>query len=279
MIDEKTTAVITYVDGNYEENLENDFIYTLRERASYQGKIIVVDYGVEAEVRERISKKFDVDFHVCKKDMSVCALRYRDIPEIIDSLDESITNILVIDGGDVWFQKSIHELFEITKQRIGCVEEKMIFGEDEWVEKCMKNLDIKDRNRILSLAMGRHVKNSGMVCGPRHEVSKLIRNVCNDIYESGIEYFGIDQLFFNYEFLKIEDEEGVILDIDYNFVLITNKEAYYVEEDDVYCKKNNKLITVVHNAGGAWRMLKRPFQNKHTDVEQYILENVKCITH
>lgn len=278
MINDANTAVVTYVDGNYEENLENDFVYTLRKKALYQGKIIVVDYGVEDDVRVRISKKYDVEFYQCRKDMSVCAQRYRDIPDIIDAQDASITHVLVIDGGDVWFQRSIMELFESTISRIGCVEERMIFGEDEWVEKCMKNLDDKDKDRILSLAKGRHVKNSGMVCGPRNEVSKLIRNVGQDIYESGIEYFGIDQLFFNYEFLKIEEEKGVILDIDYNFVLITNKEAYYLEKDYVYRKMNDKLITIVHNAGGAWRMLKRPFQNKYSDDEQYIIENVKCIT-
>lgn len=76
--------------------------------------------------------------------------------------------------------------------------------------------------------------------------------------------------------MKLDVEMRTLLDNEFNFVLITNKEGYYIKEEDIY-REDNKLVTIVHNAGGAWRLIKRSFVNKKSDYEQYILENVKHI--
>lgn len=35
------------------------------------------------------------------------------------------------------------------------------------------------------------------------------------------------------------------------------------------CDKMEKGVTVVHNAGANWRVLKRPFENKNVNEQQY----------
>lgn len=273
---DENTMVITYIDENYEENLENDFVATLRRKANYKGKIVVLDYGVSEDVVTRVSSAYDVEFVRCKKDISVFSQRYRDIPAVINAQDESITHVMVIDGGDIWFQKDIMPIFRATVDKVGCVEESVIMGENEWTDKCLFNLSKETQEEILKYCKGKHVKNSGMVAGPRELIEKIIKNIYYDIYNSGIEYFGIDQLFFNYQYMKLDVEMRTLLDNEFNFVLITNKEGYYIKEEDIY-REDNKLVTIVHNAGGAWRLIKRSFVNKKSDYEQYILENVKHI--
>lgn len=276
VLNENNTIVITYCDGNYEENLEIDFVPSLRNRAGYKGRILVLDYGICNEVVSRLNKIFGVEFIHCRKFMPVYTQRYWDIPKAIDSLDDSVTNVMIIDGGDIWFQNSIMPIFDATIDKVGCVEEPEIFDMHEWTKKCMMNFDEDLRKLITDCCRGQHVKNSGMVSGPRELVSKLIYAVYQDIYNTGIEFFGIDQLFFNYRFMKMDSNLRTILDKEFNFVLVTNKDDFHVVNDDIY-SSNNKLVTVVHNAGGAWRLLGRPFKNKKADYDQYVLENVKKI--
>ncbi|MCL2050387.1 MAG: hypothetical protein FWG91_01450 [Lachnospiraceae bacterium] len=271
------TAIITYADNNCEENLEKDFLYSLRNKANYCGKIIILDYGISLKAIKKIKELYNVKVVQCKKDMPVFTQRYRDLPIAIEALDEAITHILLIDGGDIWFQGSIDGLFRDTIDKIGCVEEESIFDKDAWTAKSLSYLSKKEQSKIYRLTKDEHVKNSGMVCGPREYVSQLIKRIYAGILISGINYFGIDQLFFNYEFMKIKKEKRIILDNDYNFVIVTNQNDYYIENSIIYRKNDNKRITVVHNAGGAWRVLERPFANRNIDKDQYIIENVKII--
>ena len=81
----------------------------------------------------------------------------------------------------------------------------------------------------------------------------------------------------NYEFHNKKKKKKAILDTQYNYVLITNKEGFLIKDDVIIRKEDNLAVTVVHNAGGAWRLLSRPFVNKYIDNDQYILENVTLI--
>lgn len=271
---EEKTMLLTYIDENYEENLEFDFLKTLRDRANYQGKIVVINYGIEKKTVDRIKKEYSIEIIERSKDYAVFSQRYRDIPDVINVQNNKIQNILLIDGGDVWFQKSLDPIFALTQEKIGCIEEMAVMGTNEWTEKCLSNLSKKTQEEIKKYCTGYHIKNSGMIAGPRDKIVQLIKNVYNDICKEGIEYFGIDQLFFNYEFMKLKMKDRVILDNEYNFVLVTNKDGYEVVDDMVYRKSDGEKVTVVHNAGGAWRMLKRPFINKKINYDQYILEKV-----
>lgn len=276
-LEQENTMIITYIDENYEENLEFDFLESLRKRAKYKGKILVMDYGLSEDIVKKLSKQYDVIFERCKKDLAVFSQRYRDIPKAIEKYCNNIKSIMLIDGGDIWFQKDIMPIFERTQNKVGCVAEEIVIGIDEWTAKCMANLSTNIQSIIMLKCHGTHVKNSGMIAGPKEKIHKLIKDIYKDICNSGIEYFGIDQIMFNYEFAMLKEDEKIVLDNQFNYVLVTNKEGYYISDNNIYKKNDDTLVAVVHNAGGAWRMLKRPFSNKNTNYEQYVLENVTKI--
>ena len=272
MINEKNTAIITCIDNNYERNLADDFLESLRNIALYNGKVIVVDYGINKEYKNRIKENYDVEIYEYEKVMPVFVLRYRHIPEIIRGLPDNITNILIIDGGDVWFQKSIMPIFELTKEKIGCVEESIAFNknnrENKWASMPIDILSDSIYNKIKEYINEKTVKNAGMVCGPKNQILNVFVNIYEDIKESGIECFGLSQLFFNYEFNKLNEEQKVLLESKYNYVLVTNKDKYKIKDNKFY-DESNTLITVVHNAGGKWRVIKERNESKNDVDEQY----------
>ena len=268
MIDERKTAIITYIDENYMENLERDFLYTLFNRAKYQGKVIVLNYGMDHTGIEELEKRYNVSLVKCEKIMPVFSNRYIDIPKAIDSLDESITQVALMDGGDIWFQDSITDIFEKTINGIGCVEEERIIGEDDFTEYCLNKLNAVEKSRLDKVLGGRCVKNSGVICGPRDMVKETVLDVAQNMLNHGTEFFGIDQLYFNFNWYQLDGDNRVRLDELYNYVLVSNQGKYKIMGEDVYTD-NNVLVKVVHNAGANWRMLNRPFKNAHVNEEQY----------
>lgn len=274
-MEDVNTAVITCIDENYEENLEMDFLETLRNVALYKGEIIVIDYGMSNTRKERIQVKYNVKVYSLKKTMSVFALRNRDIPIVIDKLSENISNVMIIDGGDVWFQKPITPIFEHTKTKVGCVEETIFFGQHEWTMEGLANLNENLSKSILDVTNGKPILNAGMVCGPKTIVNTLIKSLYNHILSAGIEFFGIDQLFFNYELYKMNNNI-VKLHHEFNFVIITHKGEFHEIDGKIYDKDMNK-VTVAHNAGGVDRLINKQYKNVHLDESQYTVKNVRLI--
>lgn len=275
MIDENNCAVITSIDENFEENIEKDFLETLRKIAFYKGKIIIIDYGMSYDTKERIKLEYNVDIYTFEKTMPVFVLRNRDIPKVIDSLPQTVTNIMVIDGGDVWFQRPITPIFEKTKDKLGCVAEPEIFGQSKWLTQCLNSLSNSDSKKILEVTNGKCLKNAGMICGPRNLMIEITDAIFIDTVKTGIEFFGIDQLFFNYEFSKIKNKT-VILEDEFNYVIVTHKDEFSLQNGQVF-DKNLKQVTVVHNAGGNWRILKRPYGKIFEDEPQYYPDIIRPI--
>ena len=269
------TAVIPCIDENYEENLEMDFLETLRNVALYKGEIIVIDYGMSNTRKERIQVKYNVKVYSFKKTMSVFALRNRDIPFAIDNLSEDISNVMIVDSGDIWFQKPITPIFEKTKDKIGCVEETIFFGQHEWTMEGLANLNENLSKSILDITNGKPIMNAGMVCGPKAIIKNLIKSIYNHILSAGIEFFGIDQLFFNYELYKI-NANIVKLHHEFNFVIITHKDEFYLIDGKIYDKDMNQ-VTVAHNAGGVDRIINKQYNNTLLDESQYTVKNVRLI--
>lgn len=276
MFNEKNTAVITYVDNNYEMNLLNDFLCTLRNVANYKGKVVVLDYGINTEVRRNIENEYGVDVISFEKEYPVFSIRNKHIPLVINELPENILSVMVIDGGDIWFQSPIKDIFEITYSSIGYVEETIKFGNNEWTEKCLDALEEKERKRVLEKVGGTFVKNSGMVCGPRKLVAELLNNIYVDMCNSGREFFGVDQIYFNYELCdKFQSKSMLISDI-YNYVLVTHQNEYAYIEGKFY-KKTGESISIVHNAGGKWRVFSKDYNKENIDEEQYSLNRINYL--
>lgn len=275
MIDEKNTTVITYIDNNFEENLEKDFLYTLREVALYKGQIIVLDYGMSTKKKDMISEKYNVKIHTFEKNMPVFTLRNRDIPTVIEGLRDEITNVMVIDGGDVWFQKPITQIFKITKDKMGFITEPIDLKVQEWVSECLNNM--LDINPTIDFNIKEdNLKNSGMICGPKKDILEITRAVYTDTIDAGKEFFGIDQLFFNYEINKIDKSKIVCLDDEFNYVIIAHKNEFTIKHGKVFDKDLN-LVTVVHNNGGVSRVINRPHTKKISDESIYISTNIRTI--
>ncbi len=273
----QSTAIITSIDRNYEENLELDFLESLFRKAKYDGKVIVLDYGMSREGIKRIKDKFDVEIHKVEKKLSVFSARYFHIPGIIESLDEDITQVMVVDGGDVWFQKDVVQIFELTRNCIGVVAEDRIIGLDEWTDRGMENLSNEMRISLLSELEGKTVINAGVVCGDRVLMGQMYKKIYDGICRCGLEYFGIDQLILNLEWYRLEKERRKLMECVYNYVLVSHAEEEYVVKDDMIYLDSGEIVTVVHNAGGNWRKLKRPFENRYVNEKQYYLENITKI--
>lgn len=274
MINEENTAVITYIDANYQENLEYDFLPSLRKTAGYRGRIIIIDYGIDSDRAIRLKEKYGVEIRRYAKDISMFSIRYRHIAEIAESLDEYITTILITDSGDIWYQDSISRIFELSENAISCVQEDRVIGEDEWTGKCINNIPAKYKTEFLHVTGGSRVKNSGVICGNRNIIIPMFKRIYMDIINCGVEFFGIDQLYFNYEWCRLNNVKKVILDEIFNYVLVSHKDEYVISENDEVVSVQKGRVTVVHNAGGNWRALKRPFANQSENYEQYVIENV-----
>lgn len=268
MIDEKKTAIITYIDNYFIENLEFDFLKSLYEKASYKGKVIIMNYGMAVADKERILNKYNVIIIDYKKVMPVFSNRYFDIPKLINELDSDIKHIMLVDCGDVWFQTSLTPLFKECEDKIGSVEEKRPIGNDEFTKYCLDNLDDKERIRIGQGLVGKNIINSGMICGPRELVRSIISRVSEGMRINNTCYFGVDQVYYDSEWYALADNLKVYLDEKYNYVLISNTGRYSIKDDIIY-DENEKIVTVVHNAGANWRVLKRPFTNKNINEQQY----------
>lgn len=277
MTDEVNTAIITCIDQNFEENLEFDFLETLYHQAQYSGEVIVLDYGMSAEAAKRIKEKFPVTVYQCEKELSVFSVRFKHIPEVIASLSEEITQVMVADGGDLWFQNTVEPMFTLTKQRIGVIAENRIIGNDEWTDSGIHNLQEDVKTKILRVLQGKFLVNAGVVCGDRKKIADIYKKVYEDIWDCGMDYFGVDQLFLNYEWYQLQDSERVTLECKYNYVLVSHAEDEYEIKDNIVYDKTGELITIVHNAGGNWRKIKRPFANKFINEKQYHVSNVNKI--
>ena len=276
MVNEQNTAIITYVDRNNEENLERDFLCSLFIVAKYVGRVVVLDYGISADVKQRIMKKYPVELVDCKVETDIFVDRYKDIVSVVKNLEENISVVITMDSGDIWFQSSLSPFFDVNPGEIGTVQEMRIWDKDEWALKCLNNLSDSDKKRMLDTLSGTYVRNSGVIIGDRDAMLQLARNVYNDILVCGYSFFGIDQIFVNYEITKLNEEKRRSLSELLNYVLVSNVNDFKIIDGTVY-RKNGERIVVVHNAGGNWRVLERPFENKWSNPDQYTIENVRRI--
>lgn len=273
-------VVITYMDKNYEENLYYDFLPTFRLKAGLGCEIIVLDYGMSDSAVEKVKAFDNVTIVKCLNDASVFTVRYRDIANMLLNMDGNV-NIIVMDSADIWFQDSIADMVnkkysKDERQYISCVRENRIFGDDEWIDKCMANLSQDMYSSVTEAVNGNYVNNSGVIVGKAKSLSSIFQAVYKDICDNGYEFFGIDQIMLNYELYSSRNHDVVRCELpdEYNYVLVSHKNEYFVDEKEVVRRKDGRIINVVHNAGGNWRELTRPFKNKYCNSEQYVIENL-----
>ena len=256
------TAIITYIDDNVSENFEKDFLYTLRDIAKYNGKVYVIYYGKNKRFIEKIKRKYRVNVIPAIKRLKVSNQRNMEIVNVIDNLPKDISNIMCIDGGDVWFQNPIDGIFELTENSYGFVEENENENADDRFNLfCINQIkDKKLRNFFFKKAKGFKLVNSGMIVGRKDRVRNILKNIAELTQKINQNFFALDQVIFNY-FVR-EDGRGIIIPRKYNYSLITNTNQFIIK-NSLFYDENNELIVIVHNSGSVSRL----FPNGRRDIK------------
>jgi hypothetical protein len=268
MLKKESTAILTCMDLNFECNFINDFLKTLRQIAGYKGKIITLDYGMSIEAINRIKNEDEnVEIIKCSKDRHIFSVRFRDMPKIIDSLPDEITHVMSIDGGDVWFQEPVDEVFELCKDRIGYIEEYYL-GNNWWNRQILNLLSLEEVEKLSKNFRGTRQKNAGMICGPKEIISRVSSLIGQYVLNNGMDFFGLDQLYFNYIINNMAEYEKIPLPPKYNYVLIDNTQKFTIENGLIY-DENHELMTVIHDAGGHTGRIMRKTYREGFDESQY----------
>lgn len=253
MVDIINTAVITCMDHNFEKNLLKDFLETIRFDADYDGEIIVMDYGMTAETINQVKQQYNVTVIKCERDRHIFSIRFRDAAKIIAGLPEEITHVVLVDGGDVWFQAPLGELFNLCSNKLGYVEERNSADPafNYWNRRILERLSRDEASILTRDFRGVRNKNAGMICGPRKTVVWMARLIEKYVKNCGVDVFGIDQIFFNFIINQMEERKKIMLPERFNYVLIDKVNHLNIKNNIVYDQDNN-LVNVVHNAGGGY---------------------------
>jgi hypothetical protein len=241
------------MDDNFEKNLIADFLKTLRNVAGYTGKVVVMDYGMTAATANIIKRQYGVTVAPCVRDRHIFSIRFRDAVKVIADLEDEITRVMLIDGGDVWFQAPLGELFQLCGNRLGCVTERSSAdpAHNYWIRRILTHLD-RDQARILARNFrGTKNKNAGMICGPRQVVATMAGLIEKYVNRCGVDRFGIDQIFFNFLLNRMAEGQKIMLPERFNYVLIDHEDHLNISDHLVYDQDQN-LVNVVHNAGGGY---------------------------
>jgi hypothetical protein len=247
------TAVISYIDDNVKDNFENDFLKTLRKNARYKGAIYLIYYGFDKKFSKRIKEKYGVVVVYKRKTISPQNQRNKNLSELIRSLPVEIKNVMCVDGGDVWFQSSIDQVFALTEKGYGFVEEDLMPADSGFNLNSIKQIKNKKFKRaFLSKVMGKIMINSGMIVGEKRAVYVILKQISILTLKTKQDFFGLDQAIFNYVIRK--NKKGISLPQTYNYPLSIKRNKYFVE-NKLFYDENKELIKIVHNLGGINRTL------------------------
>lgn len=265
------TAVITSIDDRAAENLEKDFLPTLRDSAKYTGPVFVMYYGKDNNFVRRISEKFNVKFIKLERSRktTVYNQRYIDLPKLFNILPKEISQVMIADGGDIWFQKPIFELFELVGDNLGLVEED--FDADGEFNKGVISQITNEKIKKIFTEKSKNTKliNGGMIVGDREKIETIVREVNIFLKKIRQDFFGLDQTILNY--IIRESGRGIFLDQEYNYTLYSNQNKFFVRDGLIY-NDNKKLVSVVHNCGGLVRL----FEHGRKDISSITVMPKEC---
>ncbi len=255
------TAVITYIDNNHIKNLENDFLNTLRNTANYKGEIYVIYYGRNREKIWKLNKKYKINTFYADKKFRTSNQRNIDITLLLKRMPKEITHIICLDGGDVWFQDSIDEIFEKTKCGYGFVEEDEP-ADKEFNFQCIAKIQYKNiRDDILKKLKNLKLINSGMIAGEKDKILSIMEDITKLTNQINQDFFALDQTIFNYV-IRLNNK-GINLPSKYNFCLITRENGFEVIKNKIY-DENKELVNIIHNNGNDSRV----FPNGMQDIKK-----------
>lgn len=246
------TAIITCIDDKLLLNFQKDFLQTLRKKANYNGKVYVLYYGKNESFVRNLEKKYDIEIIFLKNKRIVSNQRNIDIINLIKILPKEISHILCIDGGDIWFQKPIEDIFKLTRSGYGFVEETQN-SDEKFNLSCINQITNEDlRIKFLEKSMGRKLINGGFLIGKKEIIFKILKLVVEFSNKINQDFFALDQTILNYVIRC--DGNGLKLPKKYCFTLLSDRNRFFVKNGLIYEMFTEELINIIHNIGGNWRI-------------------------
>jgi hypothetical protein len=236
----KKFAIISTSDSKYGDFLINHWLKSLINNIDLKlVDIIILDYGLkDKQKKELLSKK--IKLIKCNKDGHIVNIRYRDMLKFLKK--NHYSKILSCDGGDIIFQKNIVNLFYDTQDKFLVTFENL---ESNFIDYLIehKPFSKKMEEEIIFTIKDKKTINGGFIIAPYDQfielcvfMNKLIKNK---------KIYGPDQIVLNYFLYK----RGFLpLNQSFNYVINNNK-GFKIKKG-VFFDENDKIIPVVHNAGG-----------------------------
>jgi hypothetical protein len=232
-------VIVTSSDINYGDFLVDHWYASLKENVDLSNiDVVVLDYGLSVEQKSRAG---EVKFIKCKRDGNVTSLRYRDLLKFLN--ENKHDQVLMVDGGDIIFQKDISHLFEENKAKWRGVEEDTSLKFDHIYQFKIKDKAL--RKKVIATIESKRFINGGFILASADNFVEFCKFYLTEVKD--LSSYGVDQALITYFMLT---HPSVILDRTYNFMIISNfnTEGYKVKGYTFY-KNSGELIHVVHNPG------------------------------
>ena len=242
--------ISTACDQKFEDFLINDWLRSLKDNVDLSNTdILVLDFGLSENARNVLMEN-NVMLKESRISGKIVNARFAELTKFLRE-NPQYEQILMCDSGDLIFQRSISNLFEIHSDTFKVVCEDYKVPMDVFLMKT--DLPKKLKKEIKRILSERKMINAGFLIGPKDGFIKMCDFIVSTMKD--LNTWGMDQLLINYYLYK----NGFIeLDKDYNFIPTTHLGGFSIKRG-VFYFKDGKKIAVVHNAGS--KKMFRPIKN------------------
>ena len=233
-------VIVTASDSRCGDFLLEHWYRSLRENVTLDDiDVVVLDYGLSEEQQQRISGA-GIGIRSCEHDGHITNIRYRDLSVLLN--EQPYDQVLLVDGGDIIFQRDIRHLFGQSPERMRAVCDQRKYSLHD-VLPILSDFQPEERQAISRFLHDRPQINGGFVLGPAQGFLRLWEEFRERTHS--LSQFAADQVLINYSLHREGFEE---LPSCYNFVLVAARSPFFVQQGQFF-DEHESLIPVVHNAG------------------------------
>lgn len=254
------TLVVTTGTRDY---IMNVYLPTIKNKGEYNGDILLVDYK---NLKHHFEEK---DIIVLKKDYNIIYRQVESVYSCIPSdrirafyeclrendLYKQYDVIMVTDGNDIEYFKSILPLFELAKDIFSYVIETPEHLLKSWI----RFKEYPDADKIWEVIKYKSMINAGMLIGPSKNIMEVLEFITNSTkYNSK---FGADQMLLN-AMVYYYNYPSQAIGYEWNYVLLTGHRRMVTPiKGKVYASEDNREIAILHRNGAGhmdyalWRKL------------------------
>jgi len=246
----KRNAIITAIDHNCGEFLLNHWLKSLKDSTNLTNiDVVVLDFGLNSKQIKDL-KGEGVRVERIESYGNIVNSRYAAIAKYLET--NKYDQVLLIDGGDIIFQKDISPLFD---------EDKKIFRAVPHTHHGLfyeffipRSLSFDKWASVYRFLSRKPMYNGGFILGPRELIIDIAEKMGKMIKHK--KAYGADQIAFNYLAYKYGIKS---LPITYNYTVAQTNYTLNGRNftgsngvkiiDGKFFDKDGELIAVVHNSG------------------------------